>query len=175
MKKILKARKGGFTLVELLIVIMIIAILAGMMMLATGAATDTAEATRIINDLRATKAAGILLFMDEGQSWAWAKNGAVDPDTLTSLDYYMDRPLFDGSDKLYTPYIITGVTIKDSSGANTDRTGKVLLGFQISNSTFSSSVRDKLAKNSVRSGLYDKDGNIYKNATGTDGVYMILH
>ena len=36
MKKAIAARRGAFTLVELLIVIIIIAILAGMMMLSVG-------------------------------------------------------------------------------------------------------------------------------------------
>ena len=61
MTGVLKARKGGFTLVELLIVIIIIAILAGMLLLTTGAATDRAEATKIINDLRNMKSATLIL------------------------------------------------------------------------------------------------------------------
>ena len=78
-------RHGGFTLVELLIVIMIIAILAGMMLLATGSAVDSAEATKIINDLRDMKTAALMFFIDVGR-WPTAPeaNG-------TSFDRYADR------------------------------------------------------------------------------------
>ena len=62
--KTMNVRKGGFTLVELLIVIMIIAILAGMMMLSTGSATDGAEAIKIVNDLRNLKSAALLYYAD---------------------------------------------------------------------------------------------------------------
>ncbi|MDR1021300.1 MAG: type II secretion system GspH family protein, partial [Synergistaceae bacterium] len=47
--------RGGFTLVELLIVTVIIGIVAGMMMITMGAATDSATAIRLVNDLRLLK------------------------------------------------------------------------------------------------------------------------
>ena len=58
------SKRKGFTLVELLIVIIVIGILAGGMMLASGAATDSAKAATLLADLRNAKAAGIAWFAD---------------------------------------------------------------------------------------------------------------
>ena len=91
MKITKKLRKSkGFTLVELLIVIIIIGILAGMMMLATGAATDKAEATKIVSNMRNIKAAAVMAYAD-GLQWE-DMGGATD-----SVDKYLDQDLLAGS------------------------------------------------------------------------------
>lgn len=81
-KKLRKAK--GFTLVELLIVIIIIGILAGMMMLATGAATDKAEATKILSNMRNIKAGAVMLYADTNH---WANNASDD----ASIGKYLDN------------------------------------------------------------------------------------
>ena len=82
---ILKYHRGGFTLVELLIVVMIIGIIAGMMLLSAGSATDSAEAVKGVNDLRSLKGAALLYFVDYGR-WPGDAQKA-------SLDSYIDRPV----------------------------------------------------------------------------------
>lgn len=65
----------GFTLVEMLIVIIIIGVLAGMMLLSSGAATDKAMAVRIISDVRTMKAAA-LMYKADYNSWPlWLYRG----------------------------------------------------------------------------------------------------
>ncbi len=59
MKGIKRTKRSGFTLVELLIVIIIIGILAGAMMMLMGSSSDRAEATKIISNLRSLKAASL--------------------------------------------------------------------------------------------------------------------
>jgi len=58
----------GFTLVELLIVMVIVGILAAAMMLLGGSATDKAKATRIVSEMKIMKSAEYLYFSDYG-SW----------------------------------------------------------------------------------------------------------
>ena len=81
MKKMLKRKSKGFTLVELLIVVIIIGILAGMMMLSTGGATAKAEATKIVSDMRNMKAAAVMVYSDANE---W-------PTATASLDAYLDQ------------------------------------------------------------------------------------
>jgi general secretion pathway protein G len=85
MKKLMKKRTG-FTLVELLIVIIIIGILAGAMLLVAGSGTDKANATKIVSDMRSLKAAALMKWADDG-NWKW-----VDGTTnLADIRNYMDR------------------------------------------------------------------------------------
>ncbi|MDR2527897.1 MAG: type II secretion system GspH family protein [Synergistaceae bacterium] len=60
------ARREGFTLVELVVSMVIIAILVGVMMLAYGGGDAIAEATAILNDLRLMKASAILFVQEHG-------------------------------------------------------------------------------------------------------------
>ena len=57
------AGRRGFTLVELLVVTVIIGVLAGMMIVSVGASVDSADATKLINDLRVIKAASLRHFI----------------------------------------------------------------------------------------------------------------
>lgn len=171
MNKILKARKSGFTLVELLIVIMIIAILAGMMLLATGSATDSATATKIINDMRAAKSAALLIYMDENQNWDFTN----DTDAFkTSLDKYMDRPLF-GDNSYYSDIEVKEDDIPTSEAGATSK--RDLIGFTINTGVATPGVQEKLQQNATKAGLYDGNKGFFKAGDGKTAptVYMVLH
>lgn len=63
-----RKRRKGFTLIEMLIVLVIISILAGMMMMTLASTSDKAKATAIVSNMRIIKAALLMYYADHG-SW----------------------------------------------------------------------------------------------------------
>jgi general secretion pathway protein G len=143
MKKVLKKRTG-FTLVELLIVIIIIGILAGAMLLVAGSGTDKAEATKIVSNLRSMKAAALLYYADNPSE--------TDCPDVLSLDKYMDRKISEQ----------TGYVTVDSQDV-------WLMGYE--GLTDKEGVQEKLSETAKSNGLLGPD---YTSdyADGDTKVYM---
>lgn len=78
--------KRAFTLVEVLIVIIIIGILAGLIMLSSGSATDTAERTRCVADRRSLRSALYIFRVEKG--------GTTSADLSATLNEVLDK-MFD--------------------------------------------------------------------------------
>jgi general secretion pathway protein G len=152
-----KSGKGGFTLVELLIVVMIIGILAGMMLLSAGSATDSAETAKIINDLRSLKGAALLYYVDY-RKWPTDAQKA-------SLDIYTDRQVISlvmaGDPNRRYDAISIGANYTDSlTGAEKANIGVTLM--PTGNGT--EGVRKKLENRALQSGLL-------RSATSGSDVY----
>ena len=64
----MKNKRKGFTLVELLIVIVVIGILSAMMMLSSTEAVTSAKASNIVSNLRNLKTAALAYYADNPTS-----------------------------------------------------------------------------------------------------------
>jgi len=179
MKKRLQ-RKGarkGFTLVELLIVIIIIGILAGAMMLVAGTSRDSAEASRIISDLRTVKAAAVMWITENPMGFSnidWEKL-EQDP---SPLNKYLDRPL--DTDTMRFKFV-KGSIVKSwkTEGQETvaDETEDAwFLGYDLAAKTGNydavrSGVKKNLAQQAKSAGLYGKTELDMVSETGDPGYF----
>lgn len=146
MKKVLKKRTG-FTLVELLIVIIIIGILAGAMLLVAGSGTDKAEATKIVSDMRSIKAATLLYYADKAGSATVAVPNMASGDLDKYMDRKMDTAVYD---------VVEGATV--TTRWYVERKGL----------TGGSGVNEKLGDVATASGLF---GDTVGTDTTPDGAF----
>jgi prepilin-type N-terminal cleavage/methylation domain-containing protein len=148
-------REGGFTLVELLMVFAIIAILAGMVLLATGMSMDGTEAAKIIGELRNLKSAAILYYADHAR---WPANADV-----PSLDNYTDRPIYAADPPRYA-HITIGTPYADSTGRERINMGVGLFA----DGNGKPGIRKKLAEKSHAVGLLGSASDTAPYAGGAD-------
>ncbi len=142
--------RKGFTLVELLIVIVIIGILAAAMLLSTGSATASAKATTIISDMRSLKSASLLLYADSMDDTDL--NATIDSDKIKVLHKYVDNP-----DKFKT----------DGSPAGFSRNnGGWWISYAVEDDD---AVREKLAEKAEKAGIYGANTGaaVYKKTDAT--------
>jgi len=135
-----KKMRKGFTLVELLIVIVIIGILAAALLLSSGSATDSAEASTIVSDLRSLASATMMWYGDN-------IDDTNIPDIASVAAYAAN------SAKYATGYVLVAATNADGwlvgNEAVTDKAG----------------VRNKLRDRASAVGLFGSDDGttVYSN------------
>lgn len=156
----MKMRKG-FTLVELLIVIVIIGILAGAMMLTTGGATDSAQASKIMSDIRNMKGAVAMIMLDSPDA------GSEDI-TINKLAAYMDRPATELKKAGLTGEVDATVITEGTSTL----VGRWLIGLT-PDSLNSAGVQGKLMEAAKKGGFLAGTGADTLYTSGTS-VYMIV-
>ena len=159
LKNLRERKRKGFTLVELLIVIIIIGILAGAMLMVAGSGTDKAEATKIVSDLRSLKSAALMAYSDSTPP-KW-------PTTLISLDQYMDR-------KVSNQKAADGTSNRFAF----DQNGRYL-GYNLTGS--SATIKEKLKGMAKESGLIEGTASSVSSTdplpeySNGDGVWMKIY
>jgi hypothetical protein len=149
---------------------MIIAALAGMMILAFASSTSVAESSKVINDIRNLKGAAFL-FWEEERSWPPDGNyvtGGGAP-LLSSLDRYIDRAFLTVANSRYQELIVK--TINDPvTGAPRGIIGVKLRTGE--GEPHTSNVLEKLEGSARNVNLLKDDGTYYE-ATG-DEIFISM-
>jgi prepilin-type N-terminal cleavage/methylation domain-containing protein len=120
-----KTKSRGFTLVEVMLVIMFISILAGMSVLVMGSSSNNANAAAIMNNLDVAKSALLAYSMEHRTRNSDALSQFIGADVgniKKSLDKYMDPTVLQGGEN-------SDLFNKISIVSNADFAGKLTVGF----------------------------------------------
>ena len=139
MKK--NVKREGFTLVELLIVIVVIGVLSAMMMLSSTEAVSSAKAADIISDLRNLKTAALAYYADHldaveaknnnKYSWAGLGDNEVKKEVLKYMGNNTDDPKYTFGGKADTSWFVwcnvTDTTVFSKLKSRASSTGLYLM------------------------------------------------
>lgn len=158
-------KRSGFTLVELLIVILVIGILSTMIMMSSTEAVSSSRASNIVSNLRNVKAAALALYSDSIDTFL------ADPTTEISLDHVL-------------PYLQSGTSMPDYSNFTVkNEKNKWFVYYNLHTDTADEShlirkLRGRaqsaglLESDSIKEPEKDTDGKGYKYYT--DGAYVVM-
>lgn len=154
-------KRKGFTLVELLIVIVVIGILSAMMMLSSTEAVSSAKASNIVSNLRNLKTAALAMYVDNLDAF----DGATALPTTGFPTGYTDWR------SVLIKYLNAGGSSNtvDTSYQMTITNGK---WYVYVNSIGDSRVSEKLAGRAKSVGLLDSTGAEF--TANKDAVYMLV-
>lgn len=158
MKRNIKRR--GFTLVELLIVIVVIGILSAMMMLSSTEAVTSAKASNIVSNLRNLKTAALACYID-------------------SMDHFDADPTKNKPTKAQIiKYLNSGTTLPDSKDYDIEVVGDGwFLKYTVTGTNSEKSqIEQKLAGRAKAVGLIKsaaKDAEAYKASDGETLYYFV--
>ena len=151
----MKARKG-FTLVELLIVIAIVGVLAAMMTLSSTNATASADAAKILNNLRAVRTAAQQFYFDypdlhsdTKDKWVETKTDGTEAKFRSVMGEYIDVTLNGTTNTNSYALRLYGGTNDDTIATNAE--WYVCYSFDVD---ITAAVKNRLAGQAKTQGLY---------------------
>ena len=143
--------RKGFTLIEMLLVIVLLGILASMMMMSSTEAITTAKTTKIVNNLRNLKTAALTYFVENMDD--------VRDLTTTPSNFISD----------IAKYLNDGNKLNDPSyDALITQAGEWYVTYNVADSTGdAAAIKRKLSNRAESSGLLDSPGKSANSKTKT--------
>ena len=165
-------KRKGFTLVELLIVIVVIGILSAMMMLSSTEAVTSARASNIVSNLRNFKTAAMAMYVDHMDTMDAGKLPDSTTESQAILVKYMNKGGSSANGVDYTGNYHLKL-MKPTSGTYKDEWGWYVYAKNVTDLR----VQEKLAGRAGSVGLLKADGtgDYVAGTNGTDQpVYMFV-